>query len=124
MDLFCSSAPTLLRLLGTRALANTHGALPKHDTGLVLCHGGCSAGHQGVGRAFKVVLRGSSPGQSCSALPACVGGAFSSEKSTATDLQKGCLKRWCWRLWDRPDLLSPNVTAGKMQKTHASTQAA
>lgn len=60
----------------------------------VACHWGCSAGDGGAGRAPRVAPSGFSPGQSCFALLACVGGHFAVRQM----LPRTCRKAVCFFL--------------------------
>lgn len=81
------SAPVRLRVLSD--LSQRVWCLPEHVAGWwplrMLC------GDRGAGCAPRVTSSRFSPGQSCFVLLACVEGLFCSEKSTVTDLKKGCL---------------------------------
>lgn len=87
------------------------------------CPGGCSAGHQGVGPALRVVLRGSSPVQSCSPLPACVGGLLAVRRALPLTCRKAVQRGGAGTFETRAGVTKWVLTAGKIQKAHASTQA-
>lgn len=82
---FCSSAPIRLRVLSD--LSQRVWCLPEHVAGWwplrMLC------GDRGC--APRVASSRFSPGQSCFVLLACVEGLFCREKSTVTNLTKGCI---------------------------------
>lgn len=88
---FCSSAPTLLRVLGTQALANTHGASPSTSQAgaapwRMLCRApGCGTCTQGGPEMVFSWAELFCP-------PCMCRRASSSDKSTATDLQKRLFK--------------------------------